>query len=238
MAMIASLAMFFLAIVAQAIDPNNYIWFEFKTETYVQPYSDSYRAISLPCKARIGECAFSFTLLPPGWIGLDDKLLIPTEDAYKFGNYAVQLTAYELTGESLDFSLVLEMSSGKVITYDRGEFFGQNGFDTAPPQGSLIISNNNIGGLASFPSLETVRRTIQGGDVYDITTLISNIINKEGNCTAKANYLNEVLRIVQNQMAAIDGQIRVAATEIDTRVSQIKILEEQQAALRVQINTD
>lgn len=85
-------------MLVHSVDPNDYIWFNFGTTTTIQPYTDSYKEVILPCETRIGRCIYTFTLLPPLWVGLEDKLLIPTSDVYRVGNYAVQVTVSELTG--------------------------------------------------------------------------------------------------------------------------------------------
>ena len=226
-----NLSQLFLLIMAlsqtTSVDPNNYIWFNFNSTTTVQPFSDSYREVVLPCQTRIGTCAYKFTLLPPLWVGLEDKLLIPTADANRFGNYAVQVTVTELTGESLDFSLILEMSNGKVITYDRGEFFGSNNYNTNPPDKPSTNNNgftSNNSSFRSFPTLDSVAQTFSERDIYDMSALVSNIINKNESCPVHLSYLNNVAGIVQEEIYELEGQTKVMGTELDIRYRQAIIL--------------
>ena len=89
--------LFLLAFLIPSIhsqaDASFYINFAYGTETTVEPFSEDYRQIKLPCTSRILSCSYEFSLLPPGWIGNSDKILVPIEDALNVGNYAVELTA-------------------------------------------------------------------------------------------------------------------------------------------------
>lgn len=87
-----------LGPVLTAIDPTQYIWFNFNTKTTVRYYSPSYNEVVLPCQARIGSCIYNFTLLPPLWTSEGNKLLIPSSQAYGLGSYAVEVKVSELTG--------------------------------------------------------------------------------------------------------------------------------------------
>ena len=69
--------------------------------------------------------------------------------------------------------------------------------------------------------------------------MIADIVNKEAvNCTAKINYLNEILTLMNSQISRAEGDIKVTATEIEVKYNQIKLLEENSAKLRLEIDSD
>ena len=120
--MIRSIILVFSLVLAAspAIDPKDYIWFNYGTKSKITAYTPSYYQVPMPCEAKIGECKVKFTLVPPGWISQNNNILISSIDAFKTGTYAVQASASEITGEKIDVSLILDLNSGFVTIYDRG----------------------------------------------------------------------------------------------------------------------